>query len=156
MKVIVLKGRGHIGKTVTMKKVIEKLAIATGEKEAHYLNSPYKVNSRYPNNENKKYDCLRSFGYQGKQVIVATGGDNVNSVKEVVNICEGKHADVLLIPCRTKGDTLAVINELPDKIILDKLVVSGWTRAETWYEPVNEIDAERLLQTLNDLISDHS
>lgn len=162
MKVIVLKGRGHIGKTVTMKKVIEKLAIATDEKEPLYLDSPYKVNSRYPNNENKKYDCLRSFGYQGKQVIVATGGDNVNSVKEVVNICatrenEGeKPVDVLLIPCRTKGDTLAVINELPDKIILDKLVVSGGTRAETWYEPVNEIDAERLLQTLKDLISDHS
>lgn len=156
MKVIVLKGRGSVGKTETMKKVIEKLAVATGEKEPLYLNSPYKVNPRYPNNESKKYDCLRFFCYQGKNVIVATGGDLKSSIEEVLNISEEKHADVLLIPCRTKRGTLAVINELPDKIILDKLVVSGGTRVETWYESVNEIDAERLMTTLKDLISDHS
>lgn len=49
-----------------------------------------------------------------------------------------------------------MIRGLSEKTILDKLVVSGGTRAEKWYEPVNEIDAERLLQILNDLISDHS
>lgn len=156
MKVIVLKGRGSVGKTVTMKKVIEKLAIATGEKEPLYLDSPYKVNPRYPNNESKKYDCLRSFSYQGKNVIVATGGDLKSSIEEVLNISEEKHADVLLIPCRTKRGTLAVIRGLSDKTILNKLVVSGGTRVETWYESVNEIDAERLLKTLDDLITDHS
>lgn len=162
MKVIVLKGRGSVGKTATMKKVIEKLAAAPDAKGPHYRKSPYKVNPKCPNKETEKYDRFCSFSYQEKHVIVATGGDNPESIREVLNICatrenEGeKPVDVLLIPCRTKGDTLAVINELPDKIILDKLVVSGGTRAETWYEPVNEIDAERLLKTLKDLISDHS
>ncbi len=63
---------------------------------------------------------------------------------------------MLLIPCRTKRGTLAAIRRLSDKAILDKLVVSGRMMAETWYESVNEIDANRLLKTLDDLISDHS
>ena len=89
-KIIVLYGRGNLGKTRTLRMVIDQL---NGEPIS-----------------NAKYDTLAICHYNDLTIAVATKGDNAAELRFNVSYFKSHPCDIAITAARSRGGTHDVIN----------------------------------------------
>lgn len=134
-KVIVLYGSGNIGKTTTLRMVIDML----NRDELSY----------------SRKDVRTTCHYNGKIVDIATWGDNRSELLKNVKYFREHHCDIAITAARSYGGTHDVIREYAKEIGLDvekdivwvKKEVSG-NRESNKMEEINKNDACRIVKEI--------
>ena len=126
-KIIVLNGRGNLGKTRTLRMVID---ILNGEPIS-----------------NAKYDTQTICHYNDLTIAVATKGDNATELRSNVSYFKSHPCDIAITAARSRGGTHDVIKAYAQKTGAE--VVWIYKRAEAGDEnAVNLKWAERVVKEI--------
>lgn len=129
-KIIVLYGRGNLGKTRTLRIVIDKL---NGEPIS-----------------NAKYDTQAICHYNDLTIAVATKGDNAAELRANVSFFKSRPCDIAITAARSRGGTHDVIKSYAQETGAE--VVWIYKRAEAGDEnAVNLKWAERVVKAISNL-----
>ena len=129
-KIIVLYGRGNLGKTRTLRMVIDKL---NGEPIS-----------------NAKYDTQAICHYNDLTIAVATKGDNAAELRANVSYFKSHPCDIVITAARSRGGTHDVIKAYAQETGAE--VVWIYKRAEAGDEnAVNLKWAERVVEAISNL-----
>lgn len=129
-KIIVLYGRGNLGKTRTLRMVIDKL---NGESIS-----------------NAKYDTQTICHYNDKTIAVATKGDNAAELCANVSYFNSHPCDIAITAARSRGGTHDVIKSYAQETGAE--VVWIYKRAEAGDEnAVNLKWAERVVEEVKNV-----
>lgn len=129
-KIIVLYGRGNLGKTRTLRMVIDKL---NGESIS-----------------NAKYDTQTICHYNDKTIAVATKGDNAAELCANVSYFKSHPCDIAITAARSRGGTHDVIKSYAQETGAE--VVWIYKRTEAGDEnAVNLKWAERVVKAISNL-----
>ena len=139
MRVIALSGRGDIGKTRCLGRLINLIHRETKGSNLLYEGQDMRV----------------TLDYLGKRVTICTWGDNVE--EEQLNIDKIRHdnPDIAVVATRSKGETLKMVKRFcrDTKSRLKKVekYVSSFDGESGW-EYVNNLQAEEILDYIKGLI----
>ncbi len=126
-KIIVLNGRGNLGKTRTLRMVID---ILNGEPIS-----------------NAKYDTQTICHYNDLTIAVATKGDNATELRSNVSYFKSHPCDIAITAARSRGGTHDVIKAYAQETCAE--VVWIYKRAEAGDEnAVNLKWAERVVKEI--------
>lgn len=132
-KIIVLYGRGNLGKTRTLRMVIDKL---NGESIS-----------------NAKYDTQAICHYNDLTIAVATKGDNAAELRSNVSYFKSHPCDIAITAARSRGGTHDVIKAYAQETGAE--VVWIYKRAEAGDEnAVNLKWAERVVEAISNLCTE--
>lgn len=96
--VIVLQGKGEMGKSTTLRKLIEILEKGNAEKIGK------------PEKERRKDDTWAVFDYNDRIIGITTSGDNEDELKPVIEYELPENCDIIVCAARTKGSSVDYIN----------------------------------------------
>lgn len=121
-RIIALYGHAECGKSATM-NFLREMIRENGRSISS--NPPYSDEQR------------ETFLFKEQIVCLCPGGDNLATVQGNFAYAESKNADIIITACRTKGDTVKVVNRKAQELDIDV----EWFRKSYEYYLCNETQA---------------
>lgn len=146
MDVIALQGKANIGKTSTLSMLNNLLERNSNEFKKIYDD---KLNS------SGDFQSFYSIKSNGKKILIHSEGDSKNSVSEALSKAKEIKADILVVPCRSRGGTVDVIKAEKDTGSLEKLLffqkafLDGYGNYPETCNQVNKIESEALYKLIS-------
>ena len=139
MKIIILYGKQHCGKTTTLRK-LKNILLKNGASETIIRDDT---------------DFVSVFNYKNKTIGVCSGGDSEEIINENFTKVEKYSCDIIVCTSRTKGATVQCLIEKENNnnlIWLKKAYFYGSKNLynlQPNYEQINQIQAEILFKEVN-------
>jgi len=136
MKVIMLKGASHKGKTMTLRMVFEKLKSLDAELDPNFKNVPIPP----------KGDFGYKLNYNGKNIYINTGGDTAQHIFWVMGHAEGLGCNVCIVANSNKNSPIIFAEErhgLSNRIIVKKTIA----KSKADENDANEKDRDEIIFT---------
>lgn len=122
---VVLSGSPNCGKTTMLKKVVLSLC-----GQADYDDSP----------------CFTLL-FKNKKIGIALNGDDKNTVEEnLKHLLKNEQCDLVITPCRTKGETLTAVNFSIQKNKIEQVYFISKVRLEKLGSKINEEEFDKFNQ----------
>ena len=135
-KIIALSGKSNVGKTQTLKLLIDKLD---------------KVGVCKHKEDNEHNDINRTYRYKETTISICTAGDAAYIIESNIKYFKENKCDIAITAVRTKGKTQLVLNSFAKELGLKVDYISKVIDKDN-AQQVNEKFADDLLNMIDDII----
>jgi len=138
-KTIALQGRGHIGKSTTLRRLYTDFLLKNGYKLIKY-------------EDHGDVDFLAILEKDGELIGITSAGDNYDLLQKRVTILVEAGCTIIVCACRTREGSVYAIEEFVE--FQHEFVQKTIASSEEGYENANEKDAKTLFKEVEKALED--